>query len=161
MKRYKRKALAWFHKRLFSFFQGCFVIVHHAAALILIFYSSYCSFDTMNDRQNNGRKHIELHGAAVVGFCADGYEACKYMAFINVCMLLTYFSCVEFYNFCLTCFECRAISFATFFFATMLRAQRVNRLFLSFQLKLQSRYASFRWFNATSVSQWMWQHQVL
>ena len=70
----------------------------------------------MDDRQNDGRQQIELHGAAVVGFCADGYEACKYMAFINVCMLLTYFSCVEFYNFCLTCFECRAISFATFVF---------------------------------------------
>jgi hypothetical protein len=67
----------------------------------------------MDDRQNNGRQHIELHGAAVVGFCADGYEACKYMVFINVCMLLTYFSCVEFYNFCLTCFKRRAISFAT------------------------------------------------
>ena len=54
------------------------MIVHLAAAVILIFYSSYCSFDTMNDRQNNGRKHIELHGAAVVGFCADGDEACMY-----------------------------------------------------------------------------------
>ena len=74
----------------------------------------------MDDTQNDGRQHIELHGAAVVGFCADGYEACKYMAFINVCMLITYFSCVEFDNFCLTCFERRAISFATFFFAMML-----------------------------------------
>ncbi len=51
------------------------MIVHHAAAVILIFYSSYRSFDAMDDRQNNGRKHIELHGAAVV---SD--EACMYMA---------------------------------------------------------------------------------
>jgi hypothetical protein len=68
------------------------VIIHHAAAVIFFFYSSYRSFDAMDDRQNNGRKHIELHGAAVVGFCADGDEACMYMAFINVWMLLTYFS---------------------------------------------------------------------
>ena len=61
-----------------------------------LFYSSYRCFDAMDDRQNDGRQHIELHGAAVVGFCADGYEACKYMALINVCMLLTYFSSVEF-----------------------------------------------------------------
>ncbi len=54
------------------------MIVHRAAAVILIFYSSYRSCDAMDDRQNDGRKHIELHGAAVVGFFADGDEACMY-----------------------------------------------------------------------------------
>ncbi len=38
----------------------------------------------MHGRHNDGPKHIKLHEAAVVGFCADGDEACIYMAFFDV-----------------------------------------------------------------------------
>ncbi len=149
MKMYKRKMLALFHKSCFRFFSGMLCDCPPCCSSNVFLYFSYRCFHAMDDRQNNGRKHIELHEVAVVGFCADGDEACMYMAFINVWMHLKYFSCVVILFYV---FRTQSNFFWDKCFATMLRAQRVNRLSSSFQLKIQSRYASHRCFNATSRS---------